>query len=557
MASLFYGPATITPTFLTENGFSYHNLWGLGSLSGSKEVTGKSLLLLGDSLDRFMLTDWCERSNDYHQYRQRIDPMDSKTSSWYLRYHNPVLNITVIPWLIFPNTYTKKSNTIYTKHPRGYRTIWEQPSRCVDIYTGDNIASVHLYGSASRGPYYYNFSNNQYDSHIDTKPRLDLVLRTYIDKFGLPDRIIFHTIQWDKKYYYDSNHGSIQLYEKDLWTRRLKEYEFNTNLRLNQIISTIKKYKVNTNKEQFIESSSPYGRVYSDSYLSNGQTGFGLRNYTETNGVELGLRTAVWNFDWEAGFIDAMNNMTRKIAFERNLLLYDYDQDVWNLREYNRSHMMTLFRDPIHPMKRLSINAADKLLDRMYSNYMIYPRSLEVKASNEGIYSMEELIKILQSRRIYLIRSQDHVYFIHKIVDYNQTKESFIYGRWDVDPSISIPSIAAGLQLGDGDILSWPNDTAIAQMAIPQGSLSRLFLSSSQYFLGQVKESFNRSSNSWILRHILVTDHTLYLMKESHWNALSSITSKQLIISDLLDSFWIDPIEPFFLPGGDVALNYK
>lgn len=90
------------------------------------------------------------------------------------------------------------------------------------------------------------------------------------------------------------------------------------------------------------------------------------------NSVNVGVRTAVWN---EAGgrLLHAFNSVTRRIAKQRNLTLFDIDNDVWGTVDwdYSKEKVTPILRDFIHPTPSLMMTLAQKLLGDLYSKAFI------------------------------------------------------------------------------------------------------------------------------------------------------------------------------------------
>ena len=214
---------------------------------------GRKLLFVGDSIDRFMLRDWCERNNRNHLMHKSatetslFDNLDALLttqveeslknykSNMKVGRLEPFMDLHKERTLSEPGENKSSSLSIFMRHPHHHRQTWNQPSICVDIQSGDSIAAAHLFGSPPAGPYYYNFSNNELDKYIDTKPRVEFILKTYLDKFGPPDRLILHTLQWDKKRFYDIIGHGIRPNEAQLWQDKLNEYENDTRRLLDNI----------------------------------------------------------------------------------------------------------------------------------------------------------------------------------------------------------------------------------------------------------------------------------------------------------------------------------
>jgi len=59
---------------------------------------------------------------------------------------------------------------------------------------------AHLFGSAAKGPYMHGWQNNAEDSNVDTELRIPLCIRDYIKRFGDPEFVLFRSELWDSSY---------------------------------------------------------------------------------------------------------------------------------------------------------------------------------------------------------------------------------------------------------------------------------------------------------------------------------------------------------------------
>lgn len=101
---------------------------------------------IGDSVDRFILQDWCSYN---HQ----------EFSTW--------------------GDFNNKSANVMMNDPRHtvmLKEKWNKPFYCIDSY-GNSIAAVHIFGSSPTGHYYFGFINSEDNMLIDTKPRLQVALK--------------------------------------------------------------------------------------------------------------------------------------------------------------------------------------------------------------------------------------------------------------------------------------------------------------------------------------------------------------------------------------------
>jgi hypothetical protein len=205
--------------------------------------------------------------------------------------------------------------------------------------TNDTIAFVHIFGGSSQGPYYSGWSNSPTDLFVDTKPRIEHAMQLYYKEYPPPDRIIYHSAQWDVKL---CNVHEPKFTQK--FNESTKIFEININERLNQIMDLAKQ-------------------------LSNG-----------TKQTSVGLRTAVFNPGGHeeskdppgTDLLHTFNTIIRETAERRNLTLYDLDTDVWSVVDWNYSREKDILRDAIHPIPEYCSSAAEKMLSRRYSSNFIY-----------------------------------------------------------------------------------------------------------------------------------------------------------------------------------------
>lgn len=255
-------------------------------------------------------------------------------------------NQTIETWGEF--LVTTKNDMVFELN---HKSRWNTPFYCRNK-ANDSIASVHLLGSASNGPYYY----NQNGTFFETPYRIQKSISWYAEKYGVPDRILFHTLLWDKQKVYEEYFPLvIESSNTEIWQSTIRNYEINTNKRINEIIEL-------------------------------------LREFYPSSSIELGLRTSVWKTDrCEGGLLDLMNKMTVNIAKYRNLSFYDYDRDAWSIVNFDRNYQSYLFRDKLHPNKILSVSAAKKLLNMQYTrNYYFMNMSLYSVLSNDAIVNIHK-----------------------------------------------------------------------------------------------------------------------------------------------------------------------
>ena len=272
-------------------------------------ASSRSLLLLGDSVDRGIVHSWCKRHGEGN-------PVGSKNESWAISRDWGDGSILYKPQRFLTNTPTHMCENSY----------------------GDRIATAHLLGSAPRQPYFHVIQISPDDIYSDTEPRVARAIELYKKEFGYPDRIIIHTTQWDIQFMYENLtweyiYGNFTSNPRE-WSMLLDRFYRHTNDRLDQVYELLK------------DSNVP---------------------------VDVGLRTAAWEERgglFLHGLNEALRKIShiRNVT----LYDFDYDIwsiPSFNYDYYMEKH---LFRDWIHPKEELLAVAGDKLLGRRYTSYLHY-----------------------------------------------------------------------------------------------------------------------------------------------------------------------------------------
>jgi hypothetical protein len=241
------------------------------------------LLLLGDSIDRQATVEWCEWKGGLG--------VPTKLTVW-----GPKS-------LISMQQLFGKTGTYICKTPE------------------DSIASVQLFGSNATGPYRSHVIMFPNDTFDNTKPRINLSVSSYKTLFGLPDRVIFQTVQWDA--------ATLNIIHEFDVAEEMSRFRYNTNSRLDEILLLV------------------------------GPT------------VDVGLRTAPRSI-FRRDLVEHFNRVLREIASKRGMTIYDYDVDLWTSVNNNLTMESHLFRDWVHPKRPYSERAADKMLGRHFSNAMMF-----------------------------------------------------------------------------------------------------------------------------------------------------------------------------------------
>ena len=117
----------------------------------TNKAISQKVLLLGDSVDRFITSDWCTLQR-------------AEEKVW-------------------------GDGTIKYSHKN------RESAQIMCCDGNASIAFVHLFGSMPFGPYMY--VDNAQDKLANTLPRIEKALFDYFHEFGAPDMIIYQTIMWD------------------------------------------------------------------------------------------------------------------------------------------------------------------------------------------------------------------------------------------------------------------------------------------------------------------------------------------------------------------------
>lgn len=462
------------------------------SISGLRGSAGRGLemLIIGDSLDRMMVHDWCEHMASFHPRKIENDSIinDDLESADY----------KLSTWLSFPNNWTeihKYDHELYLEIIHRY----EQGFRCRDPRTGDMLTMAHIYGSCDVGPYFRNFSNDNLGfSYVDTKPRVEFILENYLNKFGFPDVVIFHSTQWDVKPIWMGHDNFIQ----EHWYEHLEKFRKNVNRRIDQIELILSNY---------------------------------LENSYDDRHIRIGLRTSVVNRDIvERELVHTFNDITRSIAMDRRLILFDYNSDVWSVENfnYNSSTYEHLFRDFVHPNMKRSILAAEKILGRRYTNALHNYGLHEQRISSHMRTDEKALSHQLKRVRVNLILSDRQLYFIHGSYHHHHS-----CGRWLVDND-AMPILNHILELGSTDVLKWPNDSAVKEATVDRGifPFNHIVNETCMYILTLLQRENNNSQQT--LCALVFQGSFLIIQESSDWDRWINVTNPNAILVKPLEPFW-------------------
>ena len=239
-------------------------------------VVSLQILLIGDSVDRYIVGDWC--------------------------------------WSIGLDGDKSSSNVVWSSHwgassglQYGNINSKKQPAFvCGSLLTNDTLAFVHTFGSNPTGPYYEGFTNNKDDLYADTPSRIQRAMEVYYEEYPVPDMIYYNSVQWDLHLLYTTVNDTIALEtpHSSLWNESIHNFEKNVNNRLDEIIFHAHRL------------SLIHGKL-----------------------ANVGIRTAPVNprpsllqsplIAPQNRLILALNNVLRMMARDRNITLYDMDNDIW------------------------------------------------------------------------------------------------------------------------------------------------------------------------------------------------------------------------------------
>ena len=150
------------------------------------------VLLIGSSVDRYMIYDVCSH-----------------------------FNLSPILW---------GNKTISNPHT----TVRLQQAAAICRSEHFNIASVQIFGSSPVGPYLHGYSNTSEKHFTDTVTRIPVILSLYIAQFErYPDRIIFSSAIWDCSVFTKEERMS----NSPSWSNVTAKFYKDINERIDQISS--------------------------------------------------------------------------------------------------------------------------------------------------------------------------------------------------------------------------------------------------------------------------------------------------------------------------------
>ena len=318
------------------------------------------LLLLGDSLDRHITQEWCL----YQRYHRKVDADDFNWGEGSMRYA-PKRSSRIPAWI------------------------------CVTSQN-QSIAFTHIYGGNATGPYFHHYERSSADPDVDSEIRINKSISSYVHQFGLPDRVIFNTEQWDAQLVYEKNAMDPPVRFSELWNTSVFMFKVTlvtflysfllyfvisvaslviVSISISRLTLTITititltlpnvQRNLNERLDQIIDS------LHSMRNLRDGKAAMLWSDAERYKEIDVGLRTSPWVA--KSGDIQReFSRIIREISMERNLLLFDYDKEVWGTVDYNFSQHDNLFRDQVHPKPSYSAAAGEKMLVRIYITFVFY-----------------------------------------------------------------------------------------------------------------------------------------------------------------------------------------
>ena len=283
------------------------------------------VLLLGDSVDRHIVEDWCLLSS---KGPRRIIPYESVFDDGSLHYQQSHVAM---------NLCSNKN--------------------------GDSLAFVHHFGSHPFGPYIsIGKVNNRSDPLISTKPRLERAIQLYMKKVGRPSRIFYNSELWDAVAIYSHamtvGNDNITIPTNPLYQENLRTFEMRLHERIDGILETVALY---------------------DASMGSNTTTLPLPP------VEVALRTTCWVVK-HADRVRDYNDIVRRVSLQRNLTLYDFDRDCWGtMKDHPPNSGYFILRDFIHPRTVFTGPAGEKMLCNVYSSFFYYRGNQSVTLSKLAI----------------------------------------------------------------------------------------------------------------------------------------------------------------------------
>lgn len=179
------------------NSLYFFMLYLISPVLTEQSHRGNHVLLFGDSIDRYIVFDWCTKnvSGTKKRFVWGNESLFSHGTQKYIQHQTCFI--------------------------------------CIDSATDDSIANVHTYGSKAQGP--YGSWDVPYDPFHDSSYRIPLSLQWYKDQFGPPDRVVLQTAVWDHLGFKENGRWSTAAE----WRATLLEFSHNLMERLTDVKATL------------------------------------------------------------------------------------------------------------------------------------------------------------------------------------------------------------------------------------------------------------------------------------------------------------------------------
>jgi len=226
-----------------------------------------------------------------------------------------------------------------------------------------SIAHSHFFGSRPAGPYYNNhrFYKYPHTDLVHSVTRMNITYEMYVSMFGHPDKILLAFTIWDiSQLVHAETKEGFPRKNSLFWKKAQREYEFNLRARAVQAL-----------------------QLASTSNLTLGTT-----VWLRTTPINLVFNTLVEDF----------NQITRGVAQDLGLGLFDQDQFLYDMIEYDNSillnqildnpgtlpkdlseaaNLKVLYKDDIHVWPPFDAASADVLLEKTLSQWLTWPDRLK------------------------------------------------------------------------------------------------------------------------------------------------------------------------------------
>ena len=308
-----------------------------------------NILVMGNSLDRNFIIDWC--------YMKRVQGVNViRDFEWGKNRTNPYE-----PYL----GYIQKS-------------YWMCQT------ANHSIAHSHFFGSRSHGPYYQPVRGQRHSntSSIHSVTRMQSTYDLYEGMFewGAPDRIILAFAIWDlSQFLLESSPvpNNVPIRNSVNWNKICDEYRTNMRDRIMQAQGLFQNSsKSNAKDGQVWLRTIPFNKRYN--YIGEEYNRITIELATEFNLGYFDLDKFIWPPKNTIVTATAISQ-EQKENQEQNYEVIQLDKYNPNADERN---YVTHFQDDIHPKPAYNAMAAEALLQESYSTYLIPPLQAQTTQGN-------------------------------------------------------------------------------------------------------------------------------------------------------------------------------